>query len=70
MVSIMIGPAKVRKLLPESGFPGIDSSRADTSMRISEAYTKITHHPCHFTGVHHQPNGFALNQYPFGLSLI
>lgn len=67
---MIIGHAKVRKLLPESGFPGIASSRIDTRNKMSATYTTITHHPCHVTGVHHQPNGFALNQYHFGLSLI
>lgn len=40
MVKIMVGKAKVRKLLPESGLPGIAGSLVSTNPATSTTYIK------------------------------
>ena len=63
----MNGNPNTKKLLPESGFPGIASSLVSTRREMSATYSNVTSHPCHVAGTQPQPQIFLLNQWCSGL---
>ena len=56
------GSPNTKKLLPESGFPGMDSSLLIIRMVIITTYESVRSQPCQVTGVQPQPQIFRLNQ--------
>lgn len=56
------GSPKTKKLLPESGFPGIASSLVRIRTEIKATYDKVASQPCQLAGIQPHPQTFLLNQ--------